>query len=93
MWEIMTDGETPYAHLSNQEVVDSLQAGERLEKPKQCGDSLYQVMNLCWNVESANRPTFEEICEKLNKFESLPDLPQTTLKAQQSLYFNQNGHD
>jgi tyrosine-protein kinase receptor torso len=89
MWEIMTDGETPYAHLSNKDVIDALQAGERLEKPQKCGSDIFALMASCWNIDAEKRQNFEEICNSLSKFKALPELPTAKPNpSQQHLYFN-----
>lgn len=43
MWEVFTCGEVPYGRLSNTEVVNRVQKGQILEKPKGCLDEIYNV--------------------------------------------------
>jgi hypothetical protein len=42
-------------------VVDSLDAGGRLDRPDACPLELYQVMLRCWDAEEAKRPSFKEV--------------------------------
>ena len=50
MWEIWTFGETPYARMRNDEVVNAITTRNyRLEKPADCPLSVYHVMKSCWH--------------------------------------------
>lgn len=44
MWEIFTCGKMPYGRLKNTEVVDRVQRGIILEKPKMCFKEVYEVI-------------------------------------------------
>lgn len=46
MWEIFTCGKMPYGRLKNTEVVDRVQRGIILEKPKMCFKEVYEVILL-----------------------------------------------
>lgn len=46
MWEIFTCGKMPYGRLKNTEVVDRVQRGIILEKPKMCFKEVYEVNHL-----------------------------------------------
>ena len=49
MWEIWTGGEMPYGRTKNTEVIDRVvHKGFRLEKPPNCPDSMYEVMEETW---------------------------------------------
>lgn len=43
MWEVFTCGKMPYGRLKNTEVVDRVQRGIVLEKPKTCFKEVYEV--------------------------------------------------
>lgn len=43
MWEVFTCGKVPYGRLKNSEVVDMVQRGQVLEKPKGCLPEIYNV--------------------------------------------------
>jgi hypothetical protein len=50
MWEVFTCGKMPYGRLKNTEVVDRVQRGIVLEKPKACFKEVYDVsalFNIC----------------------------------------------
>lgn len=43
MWEVFTCGKMPYGRMKNSEVVDRVQKGNILEKPKGCDKEIYDV--------------------------------------------------
>lgn len=43
MWEVFTCGKMPYGRLKNTEVVDRVQRGIILERPKACFKEVYEV--------------------------------------------------
>ena len=45
MWEVFTCGKMPYGRLKNTEVVERVQRGIILEKPKACAKEIYDVRN------------------------------------------------
>uniref|UniRef100_A0A8D0DA29 Tyrosine-protein kinase receptor TYRO3 n=1 Tax=Sander lucioperca TaxID=283035 RepID=A0A8D0DA29_SANLU len=49
MWEIMTRGQTPYPGVENSEIYEFLIKGERLKKPPDCRDDIYELMHSCWS--------------------------------------------
>jgi hypothetical protein len=44
LFEIMTDGETPYAGMTNLEVQQQVSEGYRLPQPQDCPDDIYEIM-------------------------------------------------
>ncbi|XP_037958717.1 tyrosine-protein kinase Btk29A isoform X1 [Teleopsis dalmanni] len=65
MWEIFTCGKMPYGRLKNTEVVDRVQRGIILEKPKSCAKEIYDVMKKCWSPGPEDRPSFRVLKEQL----------------------------
>uniref|UniRef100_A0A673BP73 Tyrosine-protein kinase n=1 Tax=Sphaeramia orbicularis TaxID=375764 RepID=A0A673BP73_9TELE len=53
MWEVYNEGRLPYDNQTNAEVVESLNAGLRLLKPRLAPTSAYQLMEWCWKEVSA----------------------------------------
>lgn len=63
MWEVYSEGRLPYENYSNSEVVDSLNSGLRLLKPRLAPETVHIIMEWCWKEVSAGRdcvPLFEE---------------------------------
>lgn len=46
MWEVFTCGKMPYGRLKNTEVVERVQRGIILERPKACAKEIYDVSGL-----------------------------------------------
>ncbi|KAF2880984.1 hypothetical protein ILUMI_25200 [Ignelater luminosus] len=65
MWEVFTCGEMPYGRLKNTEVVERVQKGLILEKPKTCFKEVYDIMRKCWSQLPENRPSFRVLKEQL----------------------------
>ncbi|NWT53804.1 MERTK kinase, partial [Erythrocercus mccallii] len=75
MWEIATRGMTPYPGVQNHEIYEYLFHGQRLKKPEDCVDELYEIMSECWRADPATRPTFSQLKVQLEKLlENLPSV-------------------
>uniref|UniRef100_A0A8C3JQT6 Tyrosine-protein kinase Mer n=1 Tax=Calidris pygmaea TaxID=425635 RepID=A0A8C3JQT6_9CHAR len=75
MWEIATRGMTPYPGVQNHEIYEYLFHGQRLKKPEDCLDELYEIMSACWRANPAARPTFSQLKVHLEKLlENLPTI-------------------
>ncbi|KAM4699569.1 tyrosine-protein kinase Fgr isoform 1-T2 [Discoglossus pictus] len=57
--ELLTKGRIPYPGMSNREVLEHVEKGERMQSPPGCPSSLYDMMLQCWRGEPEERPTFE----------------------------------
>ncbi|KAI5739941.1 hypothetical protein M8J77_025339 [Diaphorina citri] len=66
MWEVFTCGKMPYGRLKNTEVVDRVQRGIILEKPKACFKEVYDVMRQCWSHNPEERPSFRVLKDALS---------------------------
>ncbi|XP_045478600.1 tyrosine-protein kinase Btk29A isoform X2 [Harmonia axyridis] len=65
MWEVFTCGKMPYGRLKNTEVVERVQKGLILEKPKACYKEVYDIMRMCWSHLPENRPSFRVLKEQM----------------------------
>ncbi|KAK7084183.1 Tyrosine-protein kinase Btk29A, partial [Halocaridina rubra] len=61
MWEVFTCGKMPYGRVKNAQVVEMVQLGQTLEKPRYCPDNVYNVMQRCWDHTPEMRPAFSDI--------------------------------
>ncbi|KAL3315104.1 hypothetical protein Ciccas_006271 [Cichlidogyrus casuarinus] len=65
IYEIVTYGAEPYPSMQNLEVMVTVSKGFRMPNPstsdKPCPDSLYDVMNECWDADPDERPTFAHL--------------------------------
>ncbi|XP_064482127.1 tyrosine-protein kinase Btk-like [Ornithodoros turicata] len=67
MWEVYTCGKIPYGRAANAEVVERVQHGERLARPRTCPRDVYRVMRSCWEKKPDARPSFSSIKGQLEK--------------------------
>ena len=69
MWEIFTYcEEVPYEDMDDEEeVMEYLMNGNRLEKKGEMNDEIYGIMKKCWEKEPSNRPTFVELYQQIKK--------------------------
>ncbi|XP_029316451.1 tyrosine-protein kinase receptor TYRO3 [Cottoperca gobio] len=65
MWEIMTRGQTPYPGVENSEIYEYLIKGERLKKPPDCRDDIYEIMHSCWSPVPKCRPSFQHLVDQV----------------------------
>ena len=70
LYEIITNGHTPYPDKTNAWVLDLIQKGYRMPRPTGCHDKLYDMMLDCWRKEPSERPTFVTLQRQLEDFSS-----------------------
>lgn len=65
LWEMVTLADQPYRGMSNNEVMDHVMRGGVLDRPEDCPDDLFDLMNRCWQTWQSRRPSFLDICHEL----------------------------
>ncbi|KAL9887722.1 insulin-like receptor isoform 1-T9 [Glossina fuscipes fuscipes] len=65
LWEMSTLASQPYQGLSNDQVLRYVIEGGVMERPENCPDKLYSLMQKCWHHRPTARPTFMEIIRYL----------------------------
>ncbi|XP_022914533.2 insulin-like growth factor 1 receptor isoform X2 [Onthophagus taurus] len=65
LWEMSTLAEQPYQGLANEQVIQFIVAKGTLERPSDCPDLLYEIMQVCWKWKPVDRPRFTDIVAKL----------------------------
>lgn len=90
MWEIFALGKIPFPHLDYLELIETLEKkGCTLEKPKNCPDQVFEIMQMTWEMKPENRPTFKELFEKLKSIE----INQTKPENEKITSESENGTD
>lgn len=82
MWEIL-ERKTPYTALSNKEIVELVcNKREHLQVPTRIviPSDVYAIMTSCWAYEARSRPTFDQLCERLNMLRTSKEVPSKTGK-------------
>ncbi|XP_028419761.1 tyrosine-protein kinase TXK [Perca flavescens] len=67
MWEIYSEGRTPFENHSNLDVVNDITRGVRLYRPHRASQPLYAIMYRCWHEKPQGRPSFSELLEEIRK--------------------------
>uniref|UniRef100_H2LBZ6 TXK tyrosine kinase n=2 Tax=Oryzias latipes TaxID=8090 RepID=H2LBZ6_ORYLA len=67
MWEIFSEGRTPFENRSNMEVVTDITRGIRLYRPHRASKQLYTIMYRCWHETAQGRPSFSDLLEDIKK--------------------------
>ena len=65
LWEVMSLGYMPYPGRGNQEVMQLVTNGGRLEPPNYCPGPVYGLMCQCWHPIPEERPNFRTILERV----------------------------
>ncbi|XP_055498842.1 tyrosine-protein kinase ITK/TSK-like [Leucoraja erinacea] len=67
MWEVFSEGRMPYDDCSNTEVVEEIEAGFRLQKPKLASSPVYRLMGRCWLERPEDRPPFYDLLNDISE--------------------------
>ncbi|KTF74629.1 hypothetical protein cypCar_00046246 [Cyprinus carpio] len=66
LWEMFTYGQEPWLGLNGSQILHKIdKEGERLPKPEDCPQDIYNVMMQCWAQKPDDRPTFVALREFL----------------------------
>ncbi|XP_063764597.1 tyrosine-protein kinase receptor isoform X2 [Eleginops maclovinus] len=84
LWEILSLGYMPYPCKTNQEVLEFVTSGGRMDPPKSCPGPVYRVMTQCWQHCPEHRPNFSTILERINYCSQDPDVINTPLPVEYS---------
>ena len=70
IWECFKFASQPYEHIDAFELADYLMESDknRLDKPINCPDELFDIYSKCWNTSSILRPTLKELFYSIHKF-------------------------
>ncbi|XP_051878468.1 tyrosine-protein kinase receptor isoform X2 [Pristis pectinata] len=82
LWEILSLGYMPYPCKSNQEVLEFVTSGGRMDPPKNCPGPVYRIMTQCWQHTPEHRPDFSTILERINYCTQDPDIVNTLLPVE-----------
>lgn len=71
MWEVFSHGDTPYAKMSDAQVLEGLQNGKlKLPVPDGCPSKIYKLMVRCWAPSLKERPSFTDVVHALGELPS-----------------------
>ncbi|XP_046711349.1 leukocyte tyrosine kinase receptor isoform X2 [Silurus meridionalis] len=82
LWEIFSLGYMPYPCKTNQEVLEFVTSGGRMDPPKSCPGPVYRIMTQCWQHCPEHRPNFSAILERIKYCTQDPDVINTPLPVE-----------
>ncbi|XP_070698288.1 tyrosine-protein kinase receptor isoform X1 [Pempheris klunzingeri] len=91
LWEIISLGYMPYPCKTNQEVLEFVTSGGRMDPPKSCPGPVYRIMTQCWQHCPEHRPNFATILERINYCSQDPDVINTPLPVEYGLTTEDDG--
>lgn len=65
MWEAFSYGGRPYKNMKGNEILQMVDAGQRLARPESCPAAYYEIMLRCWTYEADERPGFQELAREM----------------------------
>ncbi|XP_038207977.1 tyrosine-protein kinase Shark isoform X1 [Zerene cesonia] len=81
LWEMFSYGKQPYGDMRGTEVIQLVESGERLERPDDCPDEIYQVMLDCWAYTPDARPTFSKLVDVFSHHPDYVNISQMALDS------------
>ncbi|XP_078145677.1 tyrosine-protein kinase receptor [Centroberyx gerrardi] len=91
LWEILSLGYMPYPCKTNQEVLEFVTSGGRMDPPKGCPGPVYRIMTQCWQHCPEHRPNFSTILERINYCTQDPDVINTPLPVEYGPTMEEDG--
>nr|prf transmembrane protein kinase [Mus musculus] len=82
LWEIFSLGYMPYPGHTNQEVLDFIATGNRMDPPRNCPGPVYRIMTQCWQHQPELRPDFGSILERIQYCTQDPDVLNSPLPVE-----------
>ncbi|XP_056305953.1 tyrosine-protein kinase Tec isoform X1 [Danio aesculapii] len=67
MWEVFSEGKTPFDNRTNVEVVEEVTQGSRLYRPHRATPHIYNIMYRCWHERPHGRPAFTELLQNFRQ--------------------------
>ncbi|GFT73185.1 tyrosine-protein kinase HTK16 [Nephila pilipes] len=61
LWEIFTYGEPPYGEMNGTQVIQLIEANQRLIIPEDCPEKIKIIIQKCWLYNPEHRPTFKQL--------------------------------
>ncbi|XP_046352280.2 proto-oncogene tyrosine-protein kinase receptor Ret-like [Haliotis rufescens] len=66
LWEMITLGASPYPGIAPERLFSLLRTGYRMDRPEDCPEEVYAIMQKCWKSEPEERPTFHKLADILD---------------------------
>uniref|UniRef100_A0A914VJA9 Protein kinase domain-containing protein n=1 Tax=Plectus sambesii TaxID=2011161 RepID=A0A914VJA9_9BILA len=96
LYELFSLGAAPYSLIQPTDMITYLRSGKRLDKPEQCADKVYSIMQECWKENPDERPFFSDLKMELGTLLSYATEEYgylDTRKQSHGQYYRQNSID
>ena len=67
IWEVFAYGAMPWKGVTNVGVLQMIAKKKRMDKPKSCHASAWAIIEQCWHILPARRPSFRAIKDQLKE--------------------------
>ncbi|XP_065916408.1 tyrosine-protein kinase Abl-like isoform X2 [Dysidea avara] len=81
LWELTSQGKSPYPDVELSQVFKVLENGYQLECPVGCPRNIYSMMKKCWTWEENDRPTFKVLYQELCELSSSDEVAEDDTQA------------
>ncbi|XP_026497829.2 tyrosine-protein kinase Shark isoform X2 [Vanessa tameamea] len=88
LWEMFSYGQQPYGEMRGIEAIQIVESGQRLERPEDCPDEIYQVMLDCWAYSPDLRPTFSKLVDVFSQNPDYVNIGQIVVDNEELAYKN-----
>ena len=75
VWEIFSRGAIPYAGFNNQQVIEFLKSGRRIDPPPTMPGPISDILKECWKRKPGERPPFSSISKNFSTLEIPKQMP------------------
>jgi hypothetical protein len=76
--EIFTYANMPWPGVGDSDIIESVNAGVKLERPTGVPLCCYDLMLACWHIDPEDRPTAKELIKMMDQLEGDDFLPPAT---------------
>ncbi|VDK57868.1 unnamed protein product [Cylicostephanus goldi] len=83
VWEIMTNGATPYEGLPNAKVKEMMLQGQHNKFPEDTDPQVVGLVHSCWLKDPAFRCTMGEVAKYMANLTGIPQPPMSTYASKE----------
>uniref|UniRef100_A0A914C3G4 receptor protein-tyrosine kinase n=1 Tax=Acrobeloides nanus TaxID=290746 RepID=A0A914C3G4_9BILA len=90
LWEILTLGEQPYPRMENLQVLAYVKNEGHPDKPFDCPDEIFEIVQKAWVANPEQRPTFADLLPYLEALRGRPEYQSNSPFPSSSLFGTSN---
>ena len=70
LFEVFSFSSNPYPDMSKEQVKSHVMSGNKMSKPKDCPEEIYQIMQSCFEFNVTERPSFCHLHQQLQNIQA-----------------------